>query len=367
VIGPFFPGTSLAAVPQVLIPSGVSGFILGAASAAISDYKDNDLIYRMAAIDTDASKLMASLMAEQLEQRVYADGIAGPGEPIRVQLIYTNDGTNAFTTDYIIKNLKFNNGKSTADNGSNFRLTAIPDPTDRVSNPDTASNVAAAIADAIAFKPHIILFPTIPSTGTQLLVALDGQWPVGGQKPPLYVSTVGSWANQVVAAIGNRDSLRKRYYGLEAVAQGFDQSRFDSFVVGIRFKFQELQNQNVAVQAGYAYDAVYLSAYSIVAAGATQLSGATLSQGIRKVTSTGVPVATGTGDLPKAVSALQSGNGLSVQGVTGPIVFDDKGDRPFNARLYCVAGVNGVATSIVRPGYAIDTTTGRTAGSAVCP
>jgi len=365
VIGPFFPGTSLAAIPQVLIPSNVTGFITGAASAAISDYQDNDLIFRMAAIDTDAAKLMAAFMTNYLEPRAYTDGIAAAGEPLRVQIINTGDGTNAFTTDYIIKNLTFNGGKSTADNGSNFRLTTIADPTDRVSNPDTQTNINKAIADAINFKAHIILFPTIPTTGTQLLVALDGQWPT--PQKPLYVSTVGSWANQIVAAIGNRDSLRKRYFGLEAIAQGFNEQNFGDFVVGLRVKFPELLNQNVAFQAGYAYDAVYLSAYSIIAAGATQLSGPTLSNGIRKVTNTGPTIKTGTADLPRAVSVLQGGGAISVQGVTGPIQFNDKGDRPFNARLYCVAATNGVATSIQRPGYTIDATTGVVTGMVICP
>ncbi len=368
VIGPFFPGTSLAGEPQVLVPAKTMSYVLGSVSKVVSDYQTTDLtfIYRLAAIDTDSATLLPALLQNVLEPRVRTDAIAAPGEDVRVQVIAGAEATNSFSTQYVVQNIKWNGGKSAVDNGSNFRLTPAPDATDRINTPDFAAGVAAAINDARTFKPHIVIYITTPGVGMQLLAGLDSAWPMGVPKP-LVVATLGSWVNSVVATIGTRETLRQRYYGLEPIPVGFDQARFDAYSVGLRLKFPELPS-NLALQAGHGYDAFFLTAYAIVAAGASDISGTTISQALRKILQSGGPaISTGTDDLPRAFQALQNGGGLTVTGTTGPIAFDEKGNRKFNSRLYCVTGVSGKAVGINRPGYMIDSTTGMVSGTAVCP
>jgi len=134
--------------------------------------------------------------------------------------------------------------------------------------------------------------------------------------------------------------------------------------VGIRDKFPELLTQNIGIQSYQAYDAVYMIAYSVVAAGSTELIGTTIGSNVRRLNG-GPPIQTGTLDLPRGISALQQPNGtISLNGISGPLVFDAKGARPpFNSRVFCVNATNGVATAVSRPGYMFDAANGKPVGA----
>src|SRR5205085_873949 len=112
----------------------------------------------------------------------------------------------------------------------NFLSSSLGDPTDGVNYPDAPARLTKAISQGIAFKPHLVLVSTGPGLAATTVVPYDTQWVVGTSGPkPLFVSVQQSWPNNIVGAIGNRDALRKRYYGLEQIAPNFDQARFTTF------------------------------------------------------------------------------------------------------------------------------------------
>ncbi len=363
---PLLSQTVTAATPEVLIPNGVPTIATASATPiVVSTYQDRDLVFQMGATDTDQVPLLQSFLTDHLTPRVYADNIAPAGTPIRVQLVYASDAANGNTADAIIKTLKWNEGKSTVENGANFLATDVGDSTDKVGNPNFNARIVSAISAARTFQPHIVIMALAPALGATFMVPLETQWPAGVPRP-LFVSTLAAWANSVSAQIGSRDALRKRYYGLEPVSAGFDQARFDEFAIALRIKFPEMLNQNLGPQTYYAYDAIYALAHAIVSAGATQLNGDVIVRGLRRL-GTGPAVNANPTDLTKGFAALQSGGSISLQGISGPLNFDEGGKRKFDAQVFCVKGTNGVASGIVRPGYKYVAATQTVTGTVNCP
>jgi ABC-type branched-subunit amino acid transport system substrate-binding protein len=363
VIGMNLPDSSIAAVPQIITPGNAISWIVGAVTNAVTDGA-NGRAFQMASLDIDTTRIAPYLVTESLEPRAAAEGMIVGGEPLRVMVIRGLDATSVYMGEYLAKNLRFNN-LAALDNGSNFLLHSIPDTGNRIDNPDTPANFTKAIVAATGYKPHIIFIASQPSVVAALMPNIDTQWPAGVPKP-FFVSTAQSAQNVVVAAIGRNESLRKRYMGLEGIPVGFEQKEFDDrLVADFKIKFPEVPN--VSTQAGFSYDAVYLTAYAAIAAGAAELNGQTLAQAVRKATSGGPTIKVGQTDMATAVQALQAGGGLTVIGTTGPITFNPSGTRQYNARTFCVSGVNGTATAITRPGYSLDIGTGKTTGSPVCP
>jgi hypothetical protein len=366
---PFLPQVFTSIIPKVTIPANVLTFTIPSGTPVIvGDYPGN-LTYQMGGTDIDTGKLLLKMMTDKIEPRVLADPSFAPvvaGE-IKVQQVFAQDAANGNSANFILQNLKWNGGKSTADNQAAgfYKATSLGDTNDKLTNPAIAARTTQAIAEVIAFKPHVLVVSLAPAFVNSFLIPLETQWPAGTPRP-LIVSTLTSWTNVIVGGIGSRDSLRRRYIGLETTAKGFDQEHFNAFQIALRVRFPELQNQNIGISTYYVYDAIYALAYSIVAAGTTELKGDVISRGIRRL-SNGPTVKTGPEELPKGFAALANDGTISLQGISGPVSFNEKGERPGLARVYCVTASGGVANGLARPGYQMDIATQTVSGVSDCP
>jgi hypothetical protein len=363
MIGPSTAPTILENFDTLLKPNKVATFLPLGIPPGYTAAVDQGLIVRMTAGSDGTPALLANpLITDLLGPKVYADGIAPVGTPLKVHYIYATDASDAGAVSIILQQLKFN-GLSTIDNGANFKATPVGDAADRIGNPNPQSLLSAAIAQSVAFQPHIVIISSPPTLGPTLLVPLDNALPA---PKPLYLTTLSSWATQAVPTIGNRNALRLRYFGAEVISSSLDSAALTELEITAKSKFPELGTQALAPQAYLAYDAMYVLSYAIVAAGAVPIDGAAVAQGVRRLSS-GEPIRAHPMDLPKGMVPLQSGGSILFQGISGALNFDSDGFRAATARLFCVAAVGGVASSVVRPGYALSTATGQVSGSFTCP
>jgi hypothetical protein len=337
-------------------------------SSAVSNIaKSSGLVFRVEFNDTAAiSGLMTPLMTQQIEPMLKAQNIVAPGEEVRVAVIVNPTLGPQTNVNAIIDKMQFN-GKSVADNGSNFLLVIGGNPLDPVSDPNPDQQLAAAVAKTIAFKPHLVIIASPPVVYPQaVLLALDAQIP---PPKPLYFTTQTNWPLPVTAAIGANDDLRKRYFGLLTPPPVPNPNKA-AWQVLFRTQNPGIGQAPIIPLSDYVYDSLYLASYSILAAGTDQLDGAALAKGVRRVTSTGGdPITFGGDQVVQAAGAIAAGKNLTYNGIDGPIIFNDSGDRAGLGSVYCLASnAAGVASSVHPSGFTVDPNTGaNVSANFTCP
>ena len=368
VLGGQITEQSLQIANNATIPQKTLQLTYGFTSA-ITNLADNDLVFRVEFNDAVSLKAVINpFMSQVLEPKVRADGIALPGEDIRVALIVNPSLSNSLPAQIVQTTLIFN-GKSVADNGANFLRVSGGDANDPIDYPDPARKTAQAVAQILPFKPHVVFISGPPLYIGQSMIPIDSQWPMGTPKP-LFFSVVASWQLPVIAGIGANGSLRQRYFGHLMVAPAPNPDAKTGWIVGLRSLFPELTNAAIGSITAYVYDSVYLAAYAILATGSDQIDGPALSKALRRITATGGDAITfGADQVSVAKGALASGKPLTYQGVDGPIVFDAAGDRSTSGSVFCVSSNAGnVASGLHQSGFVVDATTGAVISSTnTCP
>jgi hypothetical protein len=369
--------TSIA--PEVVIPRQTTTLVSpsSATPAYVAGYEDKDTVFQLGGRDTDPGALLTPMMTQVLEKRVRDEGIAKPGEAIRVAIVYADDAAVGNTAKYILQNLKWE-GKTLSEHQAaqdgTYLTINLGDTNDKVSNPAVSAKTARAITDVKNFKAHIVVMPLGPGFPNSFMGPLDNSWiPATFGPRPLYVSTLTAWRDTIIPALitNNANGLRKRYYGLEPVSSTFDADRFGAFELQLKEMFKELANQEIRQAAVNAYDAMYMLTYAVVASGATELTGPTIAKGYRRL-GDGPDIQTGQLDLLKGIGAIKAGGNIRLKGVTGDMTFDEHGDRiPVgDAQLFCVdANGANVPQKVVVPGYRLNAKTQTTTdpATAVCP
>lgn len=375
-IGPLTAKSIAATIQPILIPNNVSTFLVG--GAAIDVVPQDKSRFLIGPFIEPLTAIVPSLMTEILEPRVRADGIAAPGEPIRVQVISAEDQTGRFITNYFLNDLKFNSPPASPlepANAENFRYSSLGDTQDPVQTPDVEARQTAAIATAISFKPHVIII-TADTTRVGIMPAIEMLWPDATPRP-LFVSTLSAWAAVSINAINTlppamRDPLRKRYMGVSYLSPNENAQQLLQFNVERGLKFSQVPPVTGDNPAITVYDSVFTIAYAIAAAGASEIKGDVIARNIARLTS-GERVQTGTADAPRAISTLLKGGSIQLSTVNGDLKFDDKNSfQHWNASVFCLSkapdGIS-VAPGPVRSGYEYDPIAKRSTGAASfqCP
>jgi len=231
------------------------------------------------------------------------------GDTVRLALLVTTGLEGApteQTADEVLKTLRFN-GKSAAENGSDYRLFQYSATSDR-----------QALAKQVAsFAPHILIPITLAEANQTLFPLIEGNWPAGAIRPE-YVGSVGQQQASMIQLVQGNDDLRRRVVIVNLSPAPQSPQRLADWQTnyGQRFGPPGL--------APLAYDAYYAIAYMIVAAGTPptgKLTGTDVVRSLSKLKGAGSTFFVGPGDLVAGMSTVVTGP-INLSGLVLPFNFN---------------------------------------------
>ncbi len=345
IIGPGFSGATVKVAKNVTIPNGVLLMTPSATTPDLATLQDAGLVWRTSSSYEPESKGYAALVAQieanpQVREAWGLDSAAS----IRVAVLAKGDSYGKGLADLLSSTLTFN-GTTAASNGTAYYgRFDLPDLT---ANPN-ADTQAAVTSIVQTFKPHLILAIGTAEVVTKGLDPIEEQWitGTGAQPRPFYVFSEGAKLTQlasVVTASEAAHSDRK----LKARVQVFGPRYNDKLYDLMQTRYSAVNN--VAMPDVYgvtgSYDAFYLIAYALTASSASEPSGASVADGLKRLVPPGTTFSAGPGDLSNATADLLAGRNIDYDGVTGRLDFDPStGESPGDYNLYCVQSPQFVQT-----------------------
>lgn len=328
IVGPAFSGDTIRIAKDVTIPAGVLLMATSATSTQITDLADSGLVWRTCPSDALQAIPFAALVGP-LEEAIRTDQMLMPADQIRITMTVKGDAYGTGLADAVTPQLSFN-GKSAADNDTNFRRIAYEDSADV-----DYTTVVSQVVDKNK-PPHIVMLFGTTEIVTNLLTGIEDAWDSLNPQPPrpYYLMPDGGKVDELIEAIGGDDGLRKRIRGTAPAVGG---ALYDGF--SLRYKAYFASDPEYSEPGAYAengYDAAYLLAYAILAIGDKPVSGANINDGLKKM-SKGTSINAGSTDINKAFSALQSTQEIDFNGASGPLNFDPKtGEARTDIEVWCV-------------------------------
>jgi hypothetical protein len=230
------------------------------------------------------------------------------------------------------------NGKGSIENGANYRALSYGD----VAAPDFEAKLAAAVAAAAAFGPHLVAC-TGPACG-DVLAQLETVRPGVSH----YVLPASA-AERARTAVADGGSLRTRVLG-SLPGRSRDDVKLRTFALRLAALFPgSTPLQGLAASA---YDAAYALMFGLAAAG-TPPQGDGLRQALRNNFGPGgLAVEALPGSIQAANAVLADRGSIYLQGAMGDVYFDEQGGvTAYEAQAWCVPAdstAQGVAETGLR-------------------
>jgi ABC-type branched-subunit amino acid transport system substrate-binding protein len=350
----------------------------------LTGLEDRDLAFRISNSDALNITAIGPYLKDIVVPKLVAEGtLATVNDPIRIAVLSPADATGQSTLQKITSTLKYNNGKTVAENqaAGNFAVFSIGNPQDPIGNPTPELTRNAAVQKALDYKPHFVIYngvPIPPPFDRDMgWLTLNRLWPAA-DKLPFTMTLNQGFATIMPALMGQFGSIpgitparateaRQKFIGLRSQSFNFNGKDFGAWVSNLKISFPELTAATVAPLAAMSYERVYMFVYSLAAIGNSAVTGPELARGLRRATGTGVPIKWGSEDFSKAIATLAAGNEITYTGPDGLVRFDEKGDRLGQVDLYCIQGKGGAPAAILSTGYIVDPTTGLSSGTLSCP
>lgn len=354
VLGPFIGGNVTAVFNQVTFPAKAMNFSWGANDAIIAQDKGDPVLFisNTAYTPTIAEGQVASLgPVEKSLKSAPPVGVVPSGAALKMMLINKGDSVGGDLANNLNNTLKIN-GKSLADNFTDGNYVQVNygtkfDP----ATPDGLAALTSASGKAIDFAPHLILFASTAEV-TTMETQIESGWKNAAYRPR-YLHILGGYPSPpLIAAIkGATDDWRKRVGGLY-FNPGPTNKNWGPFKLSYAGDFNTGDPKvdgapNIFAADGY--DAYYLAALSIIAAGDVPLSGTVVAGGVQKLVPApaGQParprIDVGVGNIAQIISAINAG-GVDLQGagtnldsdVIRPYRVGGGGSTPHDITLWCL-------------------------------
>jgi branched-chain amino acid transport system substrate-binding protein len=348
IIGSTLSSEVLVMLNKYTIPAGVLVLSPAATAPEISDIDNKGLFYRMLGSDAVGVKALAALLRSVIEPGLRA-GPPALDEPLRVAVLYPNDVSGNGFARRAADDLTFN-GKGVGDNGARYRAVGFGAAAD----PNRSDSDARAAATMLLFHPHVILiFGGLDVSS--IVDRIEKGWPLDWA-PPVWLGsrgTIAVFAGASPSPTGGLDPapppLRRRFYG----AQPFIDHTTDAFRAFER-TYQKATGTAPSglIQPLAYFDAAYLLAYAAAANARSPLTGASLSAAIRTRLTPGPgaqKLSVGEDGVPPVLIALDNGDRVDLQGIVGPLDFDDRGDAPQPQEFFCVTATPDFPGGPLRP------------------
>ncbi len=345
ILGPDSSGTDTAVINNVTIPNKVLLISPAATSATLTGI--SQYFWRTSPSD--------NIQAIPLRMSVGEIATAASISTIKLAVLYKNDsyGSGLFTA--VSTTLQINGALVTASsNSANFKP---------VQYAADGSDLAAGVAQVVAFQPNVIaLFGTneVVSSG---LDAIESSWPGGSTPPPrpYYLLSDGGEVQELLTEISSFPTLRTRVRG---IVPGTNNALFQAFNLKYLGKYQN--PANVFGMAG-SYDSIYLLAYAIASIGSGTVDGTGIAAGMDKMVG-GTPINVGTGSMQSALTTLTAGNAIAINGASGPLHFDlSAHEAPSDIDVWCVGLDGSQNPQFVDSTRSYDSASGQMVGTYKCP
>jgi tRNA A-37 threonylcarbamoyl transferase component Bud32/ABC-type branched-subunit amino acid transport system substrate-binding protein len=200
------------------------------------------------------------------------------------------------------------NGRPAADNGGDYHEVLFGD----ASRSDT---VERAAAEVIAGKPTIVALLGTADEVRTTVERIEGLWP-RSEPRPTYVVAEDSTATLRSFVRGSADR-RHRVFTISAADVPVTTAHFV-----LRFNLEHPGEATETINPGTAYDAFYILAYAVFAAGEGPVTGPAIGASIPRLLPPGRPAQTGPTDVLGALTALSRGERIDLAGPSGSLDFD---------------------------------------------
>jgi ABC-type branched-subunit amino acid transport system substrate-binding protein len=314
------------------------------------------LIWRTSVSSAQSAPATAALVSEWLEPALRRQGAVPAGTSMRVALLRDDTNTSRAVTDGLVSRLRFN-GKSVVDNAELFHDFAVPQ------GPDAAGHKSVGAAMA-RFAPDVVVFIGRESV-LDVIEPLEQEWPRGKANRPYYVFGAPWEGEALLRFIGHDAARRRRFLGMAPTVRTPANLRFVQ-----RFNAASAQKVTLADAPNNAYDAFYLLAYAVVAAGDAPPSGEAIARAVPRLLPPAPTIEVGSGGIFPAMRALAAGEHIDVDGASGRLDFDvQTGEAEDDLTILCI-GVDdktGAAAGGVESGLVYDAVTRTLRGRLHCP
>lgn len=273
-------------------------------------------------------------LAKYLEPQIKTE----TGNPtIKVTLMYEDTPFSRNAASYIQQQIRFN-GKDVAGNlaDGNFQAVNIGSLIDPVGNPAPAAKIAAAVNEIVTFHPDLVIHHISPAAIPPALFALFQRWNTvyAGQPHAYHLDLLTTFtASQPLWDFLSafNPALRPRVFGTSGYVPPEKSQRITEFIIRFRDTFKQFTSATAEFQIVHEwFDSFYLAAYAIAANGNRPLTGENLASTITKLQpgsgSQVIPV--GPNDINRALTALNAGQGIDLDGIAGTMDLDPRTGLP---------------------------------------
>jgi branched-chain amino acid transport system substrate-binding protein len=372
IIGYPFSGNTIQVATDVTIPDKVVLFSPSATSNDITNLNDNDLVWRTAPRD-DFQATALGLYYPAVEAAAKAKYPMITANQLKVAIVHHNDAYGSGLADALQKVLSFNGHPATDPANANF-----------YKNIDYGSAMSpnlSKVTDIVGFAPHVIFLFGFNEGVDQIFTAVEKNWtvPADMHRPYWVLSDGGQvaslWAphpNPIdmtktdPADIGSED-LRTRVSGSVPGVNASSWPPYNNFLIHFNGSAYSSDGSADTIGPAGAYDIFYMLAYSAVMVGNNPLTGENIVKyGLRKmVPGQNIPkVQIDPSTISTTFPMLAGGNGIDIQGTSGPLDFDAKGDVKADIQIWCVPKGTGsnVGDPAISSGLYYDSASGKMAG-----
>ena len=292
IVGASCSGATNGMVQSVTIPAGVVSLSDSATAPSISDLKDNDLVFRVAASDSYQGAALAKLAIDS--------------GYMKVSVTYSNDDYNAGIAEVFVKTYQ--------EMGGTLAGNQMHEP-NKASYRSELATLAGGGGDALA------IFAYYGGSGITIIRNSLENGLFGK-----FMAADGMFDTSVIEQIG-ADALRGNILITQATSDVEDAS-YKAFADA----FTAAGYDPIAPYAAHGYDAAFLIALAIEKAGVAERG--KISAALRSVASPpGMVIRPG--EWEKAKAALAAGGDVNYEGAAGNADFDGNGD---------VGGIFGINT-----------------------
>ena len=366
IIGYAFSGSTISVAQDVTIPDKTLLFSPSATSAGITalETTDNALVWR----DCPSDNVQAQAQLLLFPSVVAAAEARYPSidkSNVKVAIVNHMDAYGSGLGDTVQMNLSFNGMTAVAQSGTNYlRVDYGPS-----GNPDLSK-----VATITAFAPDIIFLFGFNEAVDKIFTQVEAQWPMPlpDGHYPFWILSDGDevsslWASTTMPATPadiKTEDQRQRVIGTVPGTNSSSWTPYGTFLTEFSSStyFTADGSADTIGPAG-AYDAMFLFAFSTVMVGKNPLTGPNMIKlGLQKMQkTTGLPkiqISNQTADILNAFNAVSGDMPVNVQGVSGPLPFNGKGDiTTADIQIWCVppsSGGTDVGTAANNSGYFYD-------------
>lgn len=333
VIGAYYSSSTIKIATEVTIPNNILLVSPASNSPLVTSLASSNprLVWRTVPSDIIQASVVPKVVTTVLEPKIKET--LGENTTLKIAIVHRGDAAGVGISQRVIPELTFN-GKAAVSNQDNFIEIDYGDPLDKVNNPDPAVKYAEAAAKLLAFQPHIAI--TVGSTSeviTSIFGPLEQQWTLSGYRPHYLLANNTLQSQVTLDFIGANADLRHRVLGHIAGSSG-------QLVDALRFRFNSTCDSAYTGLVPFAYDAVYLVAFGIVANGGAELTGPNIADSFSKLLQSSPSVSVGVDGISSAYASLTRNKGIDLNGVSGPMDYNvDTGDAESDVQIWC-AGVD---------------------------